>query len=240
MNEDEFPRPPYSDDLLADLHAGALDDELAERLWPLVRQDHHAMAVIDRLDAVQARLRTWGEEPTAEPIPPDVAVRLDEMLHRLATQSSERRRGGPLRDRRILAVTGIGAAAAFAVVFALVFRGIGAADDTVGPPLASGASPSQDDSSSGENSLTPASLRQIVGSTGLGPLSEEERLRDCLSANGVDPDSPILGSREIRVGDSDAVAILLGGPKAPQITALVVGTRCGADDPATIQVEVLG
>ncbi len=63
MNEDEFPRPPYSDDLLADLHAGALDDELAERLWPLVRQDHHAMAVIDRLDAVQARLRTWGRNP---------------------------------------------------------------------------------------------------------------------------------------------------------------------------------
>lgn len=235
MNEDEFPRPPYSDDLLADLHAGALDDELAQRLWPLVRQDHHAMAVIDRLDAVKARLHAWGEEPATEPIPPDVAARLDATLHGLAQHHGESR-----RNRRILAVAGIGAAAALAVVFALVLRGVGAADDTVGPPLASGVPPSQDDSLPGQNALTPASLRELVGATGLGPLSEEERLRGCLSANGFQPDSPILGSREIRVGNSDAVAILLGGPQAPQITALVVGTRCGANDPATIQVEVLG
>ncbi|MEE2057891.1 hypothetical protein [Rhodococcus artemisiae] len=234
MNEDEFPRPPYSDDLLADLHAGALDDELAQRLWPLVRQDHHAMAVIDRLDAVQARLRTWGEEPATEPIPPDVAARLDATLHGLEHHGESR------RNRRLLAIAGIGAAAALAVVFALVLRDIGVADDTVGPPLASGVPPSQDGSTPGQNTLTPASLRELVGSTGLGPLSEEVRLRGCLSANGFHPDSPVLGSREIRVGNSDAVAILLGGPQAPQITALVVGTRCAADDPATIQVEVLG
>ncbi|MFD6894204.1 hypothetical protein ACFWB0_06600 [Rhodococcus sp. NPDC060086] len=234
MNEDEIPRPPYSDDLLADLHAGVVDDELAERLWPLVRQDRDAMAVIDRLDAVQARLRTWGEVPAAEPIPPDVAARLDSTLRGLE------QRGKPRRDPRMLAVAGIGAAAALAVVFALVFRGIGAADDTTVPPLASGTSPSQGNSPSGENALTPASLRAIVGDVGLGPLAEGERLRECLSANGFSPVSPILGSREIRVGDSDAVAILLGGPQTPQITALVVGTRCGADDPATIQVKVLG
>lgn len=239
MNEDEFPCPPYSDDLLADLHAGALDDEIAERLWPLVRQDHDAMAVIDRLDAVQARLRTWGEAPAVEPIPPDVAARLDATLRGLEQHGLEQR-GDPHRDRRMLAVAGVGAAAALAVVFALVFRGIGAADDTAVAPLASGASPSQSDSSPGESALTPASLRAMVGDVGLGPLSEDERLRGCLSANGFDPGSPVLGSREIRVGDSDAVAILLGGPQAPQITALVVGIQCGADDPATIQVEVLG
>ncbi|MCK0091480.1 hypothetical protein MWU77_11880 [Rhodococcus sp. F64268] len=235
MNEDEFPRPPYSDDLLADLHAGALDDELADRLWPLVRQDHHAMAVIDRLDAVQARLREWGDEPAAEPIPHDVALRLDATLHSLGQRHGTRR-----LDRRVLAVAGIGAAAVLAVVFALVFRGIGAAEDAVGPPLASGTSLSQDDSPSGTNALTPASLREIVGSTGLGPLAEMNRLGDCLSANGFDPDSRILGSREIRVDDSDAIAILLAGPQSPQITALVVGTGCGATDPATIRVEVLG
>jgi hypothetical protein len=249
MNEDDIPRPPYSDDLLADLHAGVVDDELAARLWPLVRQDHDAMAVIDRLDAVQARLRTWGAEPAADPIPPEVAARLDATLRGLDRRPLEQhgleqhgleQRGEPRRDPRILAVAGIGAAAALAVVFALVFRGIGAADGTTVPPLASGASPSQDDSPAGENALTPASLRAIVGDVGLGPLSEDERLRECLSANGFAPGSPILGSREIRVGDSDAVAILLGGPQAPQITALVVGTRCGADDPATIRVEVLG
>lgn len=239
MNEDEIPRPPYSDDLLADLHAGVVDDELAERLWPLVRQDRDAMAVIDRLDAVQARLRTWGEVPAAEPIPPDVAARLDSTLRGLERRGLEQR-GKPRRDPRMLAAAGIGAAAALAVVFALVFRGIGAADDTTGPPLASGTSPSQGTSPSGENALTPASLRAIVGDVGLGPLTEGQRLRECLSANGFSPVSPILGSREIRVGDSDAVAILLGGPQAPQITALVVGTRCGADDPATIQVEILG
>ncbi len=62
MNEDEV-RPPYSAELLADLHAGALDEELAARLWPRVRRDPEAVAYLARLDATQARLSALRDAP---------------------------------------------------------------------------------------------------------------------------------------------------------------------------------
>src|SRR5574340_986246 len=41
----DLPDPPYSPDLLADLHAGNLPESVALRLWPLARRDPAAAAV---------------------------------------------------------------------------------------------------------------------------------------------------------------------------------------------------
>ncbi len=58
--------PPFSTELLADLHAGVLSDEVSTRLWPLVRRDPDALAVLDSLDAVTARLREAGRDHGVE------------------------------------------------------------------------------------------------------------------------------------------------------------------------------
>ncbi|MEU6128794.1 hypothetical protein ABZ805_06420 [Saccharopolyspora sp. NPDC047091] len=78
--------PPWSLDLVADLHAGALDPETAEQLLPRLREDPEASALLAALDATASDLR--GLEDLKEPapevpspaMPADVAARLDDAL----------------------------------------------------------------------------------------------------------------------------------------------------------------
>ena len=46
-----IPQPPYSADLLADLHADNVAPDVAAQLWPLVRKDPDAQAILATLDA---------------------------------------------------------------------------------------------------------------------------------------------------------------------------------------------
>lgn len=80
----------------------------------------------------------------------------------------------------------------------------------------------------------------MIGSSDTGPLSDREALRECLDANGIDESRPLLGSRTIRFDGREAVALVLGDPASPRLTALVVGTGCGASDPATLAVHGIG
>ncbi|OLF18294.1 hypothetical protein [Actinophytocola xanthii] len=71
--------PPWSVDLLADLHAGVLDAETAARLWPRVNADPEARAVLEALDSVKVGLGQLAHAPV-EPMPAHVAARLDAAL----------------------------------------------------------------------------------------------------------------------------------------------------------------
>src|SRR3954469_14007941 len=71
--------PPWSVDVLADLHAGVLDDARAAQLWPLVDADPEARAILDALDATQADLASLADAP-APPMPAEFAARLDAAL----------------------------------------------------------------------------------------------------------------------------------------------------------------
>lgn len=87
--------PALTDDLVADLHAGVLDDAAAARLWPLVHADRGASAVLAALDATTADLRGLGAgadtgsapTPTVR-MPGDVAARLDAALAALGPRST--------------------------------------------------------------------------------------------------------------------------------------------------------
>lgn len=246
MNEDDLPGPPYPAELLADLHAGVLAEDVASRLWESVRRDADAMAFLGRLDAVQMQLRALREPGAAAGagvdagadgpatgydgdtrIPPEVAARIDAAL---AAQRPPARIG-----RRALATAGIGIAAALAVVFAIALRPDG------GTTATQAHAPDDGDTAQlVDDALTPESLRGVAGNTGLGPLATAGRLGECLSANGFAPDAVVVGSKEIRVAGDDAIVLLLSGPRPPQLTALVVGHGCSATDPATVRVETLG
>ncbi|NGP05596.1 hypothetical protein G6038_08875 [Rhodococcus sp. 14C212] len=231
MTEDELPQPPYSADLLADLHAGVLDDELAARLWPAVRRDPDAMIVIAALDSVGRRLRALGaaEDVESPPIPPEVAARIDAAL--TADAAARRRR------RWLLAAAGTGAAAAVAIGFAVTAHGAGR-PDAAAPVAAPAAAPAS--AAPGADVLDAATWRAMIGTSDTGPLSDHAVLRECLEANGFEESRPLLGSRTIRFDGREAVALVLGDAASPRLTALVVGTECGAADPATLVIRQIG
>jgi len=219
-------RPPFSRDLLADLHAGVLDDDLAVRLWPLVRADPEASDFLARLDATRGRLAALRDAPPSEEMPAEVARRIGAAL---AAERSAPARGAAYR--RWFTAAGVGLAAAVAVILVIVVRGTAFGSDGSVPPLASAEEAAV---------LESSALRAMIGHTGLGPLAEEGRLRECLSANGFDDGRVPLGSREVRYREHDAVLLLLSGPESPSLTALVVGTECSATDPATLAREEIG
>jgi hypothetical protein len=90
--------PPWPVDVLADLHAGVLDDALSEQLWAKVRSDPEASAVLDSLDATQAELTGFANQPPP-PMPTHFAARLDAAIAAEAAAMtalpSQRQHAGP-------------------------------------------------------------------------------------------------------------------------------------------------
>ncbi len=79
------PRPPFSTDLLAELHADNVPPEQAELLWPQVRRDPDAVRFLHSLDGVNAELRALSlDDRILHPIPTEVAARLDALLDQLS------------------------------------------------------------------------------------------------------------------------------------------------------------
>lgn len=87
------PQPPFSPELLADLHADNVAPELSEQLWAVVRSDPEALRFLNSLDDVSAELRTLGRaECIIHPMPADIAARLEEFVDGLdpAEEPTER------------------------------------------------------------------------------------------------------------------------------------------------------
>ncbi|WP_040697770.1 hypothetical protein [Nocardia vinacea] len=78
------PQPPFSPELLADLHADNVAPELSEQLWPVVRNDPDALRFLNSLDDVSAELRALGrDERVIHAMPADIAARLEEFVEGL-------------------------------------------------------------------------------------------------------------------------------------------------------------
>ncbi|MEV6136222.1 hypothetical protein AB0L63_09185 [Nocardia sp. NPDC051990] len=93
MATQSVPQPPFSPELLADLHADNLAPELSEQLWPVVRNDPDALRFLNSLDDVSAELRALGrDERVIHAMPADIAARLAEFVEGLdaAWEPSER------------------------------------------------------------------------------------------------------------------------------------------------------
>ncbi|MFC9766646.1 hypothetical protein [Rhodococcus jostii] len=237
-----LPAPPYSEDLLADLHAGVLPESVSDRLWPLVRNDPQAMAVIDALDRVTDQLGALGRDHSVStPIPADVADRINRALAAERDTSAEAT-VVPLARRRKWAAAAAGtfaAAAAVVVAVAVVTPDRQEPDTPVVALPSSETSPAPSVLDLGTD-LDSGRLLTVIGSRQLGPLEDPAQLSECLRANGIEPSRPLLGSGEVRLDGVPGVLLLVAAPRPPQITALVVGRECGAGDPATIAVTEIG
>ena len=217
------PDPPYSPELLADLHADALPPDVAAQLWPRVRTDPDAQRVLAALDATTAALHDLGaDESYAAPIPADVLARLDTTLAPVTDLASRRRR------RWLIGGGAVGVAAAAAVVVTLV------AVDKPEP-----AAPQAQFEIGAD--LPAETLLAVLGEPNTpGDLADPAVLAGCLTANDLPPTAPILGSAPIRFEGADAVLLLTTGSKPAQVRALIVGPGCSADDPQTLAVKDIG
>ncbi|RSM35758.1 hypothetical protein DMA12_42865 [Amycolatopsis balhimycina DSM 5908] len=250
--------PPWSVDVLADLHAGVLDDVRAAELWPLVNADPEARAILEALDATQADLASLAAAP-APPMPAEFAARLEAALAAEAAaafpgkaQSSPHtapEQAGPgnapvvdlaaarrRRNKRLGWAAGVltAAAAAIAVTVAIPNTSSQTGNPNVAAPPPSGPSVGSD--GSGAQAL----VGKAVGVRDFGPLQNEDRLDACVAAAGLDPKVRPEGIRPVNVGGKAGVMIILTTGKLAQFRLVAFGADCGPGNPAVLFDKVVG
>lgn len=256
-----LPTAPYSLDLLADLHAGVLSESVSERLWPLVRQDESAMNVISALEKVTARLGEVGREhATGEPMPPEVAERIDRALAaaepvtgtsaavtatstaNTATSTAVPSLASRRRPRRLVAA-GIGVAATVAVSAAVVTAVIVSSDGDSSAVVADGPGPEPTlvlDSDEVDASFA----YRVMADRADVPLLESDALTECLAANGIGMTGTgvsgtgvdaVLGAAPVELdGRRGVVLVLPRDSTSSGLTLLAVAPDCAAGNPATL------
>jgi hypothetical protein len=237
---------PFSPELLADLHADALPEDVSRQLWPLVRLDEDSMQILAGLDAVSARLHEVGEDPTGTmPIPPDVARQIDRTLHTVEQSAVEQSASPvgvvvPLRPRRRRVVLGTAAAA---ILLATGSIAAAAVLFTPDEPESITADPSQAPDSSlvlDSADLDSGFAFSIIGKRDPGALADPADLAACLQSNDVDPATTVLGSSRVRVDGRDGTLLVLAGAQPAQFIALAVGNDCGTANPDVLTRRDIG
>lgn len=237
---EDRPQPPYSVDLLADLHAGVLAEDTAAHVRAhLTEADRTVLAALDR---TEAELRTMPVEPV--PMPEHVRAMTDRTLASIAAEVADA--GAPrdeLADRRrrrgrwIAGGAGLAAAAAIAVVLALSLSVWRTAPAERSPAVAQSAETTPGDALTGPDRVA---MLSVFGRTDAAPFGSTERLRRCTAANGVPADVAVVGSGPVTLSGRPAAVILLGSDVAGRFTALAVGPDCDTDRPSTISRTELG
>ncbi|MDT7804573.1 MAG: hypothetical protein QOI78_8006 [Actinomycetota bacterium] len=246
--------PPWSVDVLADLHAGVLDDDRAAQLWPVVNADPEARAILDALDATQADLASLAEAP-APPMPAEFAARLDAALaaeaaatFRTAEVPAPRQAGTGnaqvvdlaaarrQRNKRLGWVAGVLTAAAAAVV--AVTLAIPSTSQQSGTPNV--AAPPSGPTVGSDGSGAQALVGKAIGVRDFGPLGTEDRLDACITAAGLDPKVRPEGIRPVNVGGKAGVMIILTTGKLAQFRLVAFGADCGPGNPAVLFDKVVG
>jgi hypothetical protein len=248
--------PPWSVDVLADLHAGVLDDDRAAQLWPVVNADPEAHAILDALDATQADLASLAEAP-APPMPAEFAARLDAALAAEVAATFPKQRTAPApeptgtgnaqvvdlaaarrqRNKRLGWAAGVLTAAAAAVVAVTV--AIPSTSQQNGSPNVAAPAPSGPTVGS-DGSGAQALVGKAVGVRDFGPLGTEDRLDACITAAGLDPKVRPEGIRPVNVGGKAGVLIILTTGKLAQFRLVAFGADCGPGNPAVLFDKVVG
>lgn len=258
--------PPWPVDVLADLHAGVLDTAVSDELWPKVRSDPEAQAVLDSLDATQAELTGLATRPPP-PMPAHFAARLDAAIAAEAAKMfappaprqplpGTNQPAPPVapvidmaaaRDRRKRrmgwgAGVLVAAAAAVAVAVIAIPHGSttpGGAIAEPPPTVGSGATGTAPVALRGDQ-LTATTAASALGRSDYGPLADPTRRAACLTANGVDADRTPAGAMRVTLDGKPGILLVLTTGKLAQYRLLVVGSDCAAGHPDTLANTVIG
>ncbi|MFI8971464.1 hypothetical protein ACIGO9_01170 [Nocardia asteroides] len=174
----------------------------------------------DRLSTLLAAQDGPTERLTVASVPPQPPV---DAPVSLAQYRSRRRMGW------------LAAAAATVAVLAGAGAVVTTLDTTDGTPT---AAPIIEPDTGGDELTTAAALSALGKREVRGPLGDEGALARCVQANGVD--RAVLGASNITYRGTDAVLVLVIGPKPPTITALVVGAGCTTGAPEQLALRDIG
>jgi len=239
--------PAWSLDLVAELHAGALDPDTADEVRSRAADDPEAR---DLLAALEATREDLAGLPSPR-MPDAVASRLDAALDAeiqswappapVVPIEAARQRGGRRRSRWGWTAGLLGVAAAVTGVLVLTTTLLGGRPVQQAGELPSATLPQDPPPLAlrGQSTLEPAQLAEVLGSRQYGTLSDPERLLGCLQANGVTSGNP-LGAREVTINGEPARLLVLPGGGLGRFRLLVVGPDCGPGNPATISDSTLG
>ncbi len=245
--------PPWSVDVLADLHAGVLDPAESARLWPQVDADPEARAILAALEEVRTGLNALGHAP-AEPMPAQYAARLDAALQaemrtsgRVATAAPPAPPLAPVTDlaaarkrRNRMAAWGAGVLTAAAAAAAITFVALPGTETGGTPSAQDGGATSTEapDASAGPLALRSdnlaAAIGPLSGKQDYGDLENEQGLKSCLAAHDV-PAGDAVGVGPVTLDGKDGIAALLGAGTQPgRFRLVVVEPTCTAEEPGTI------
>jgi hypothetical protein len=247
------PGPPWSVDVLADLHAGALDPAESARLWPLVNADPQARAVLAALEEVTVGLGELGTAPV-EPMPAQYAARLDAALAAearasgLVTAAPPQQAPQPVapvvdlatarKRRNRMAAWGAGVLTAAAAAAAIAFVAM-PGNETGGTPRAGddGNANTEEPGDSAPGGEGPLALSKnqlgkaigpLTGKTDYGDLENEQGLKDCLDQHGLTAGDPI-GVSPVTLDGKDGIAALMGaGTQVGHYRIVVVEPDCAS------------
>ncbi|GAA1250671.1 hypothetical protein GCM10009676_41750 [Prauserella halophila] len=235
-------------DVLADLHAGALSESEAAELWPRVNADPEARAVIEALEAAQADLGSLQDEP-AEPMPADVAARIDAALadeqrtreqQDAGTNVVSLDRARSRRKKQGMAAGFVAVAAAVVAAVAIVVPNLGGGDETSGvaqpaPSEQSGDSDAGAPSDgSGPLALTTddgdltSAIDDIQTMRDYGPLETRSRFDACVQAAGADTNKEPAGVRPVTIDGEEAVLALYTTGELAQFRMVAVSPDCSS------------
>ncbi|MFI9810891.1 anti-sigma factor family protein [Saccharothrix variisporea] len=232
--------PPWSVDLLADLHAGVLDPQAEAELRAAVAHDPEALDVLAALDATVADLRDLPPIP----MPRAVADRIDAALaeeFRRAGATPAQQHVAPVvdlaarrRKKQLGWGAGLLAAAAVAVgVVVVTTQGTPASNpgDNVAEPKTNTNTPVTESRLAVKGNDFGPVFGDVLKAQNYGPLENQDKLAGCLQGANIASAKP-LGVSPITLDGKDAVmAILPGGkPGAFKIVVLDPDT-CGPDNP---------
>ncbi|MGY6657113.1 hypothetical protein ACXIZN_33630 [Amycolatopsis sp. TRM77291] len=247
--------PPWSVDVLADLHAGVLDEREAAELWPLVNADPEALAIIEALEATTADLAELANEPVA-PMPAEYAARIDaalaaEMRMTPAFQGASERpqeQVAPVvdlaaarrrRNKRIGWGAGIATVAAAAIAAVAIVVPTTREPDSGGIAQPAPSAPSGP-SVGGDGGGAEALVGKAIGVRDFGSLKTEERLDACVAAAGMDADVRPEGIRPVNVAGKDGVMVIYTTGKLAQFRIVAFGADCGPGNPAVLFDKIIG
>ncbi len=236
----ELPEPPYSVDVVADLHAGVYPDDIAEQLRPRVLADPDSMAIWRALEATTGQLREGAAG--SEPLPDYAQATLDATLRSLHDQGSTQTPMAwsppaaapiPLWRRHSGALIGLAAAAAVAgIAVATTFAFTGGSTE---PAFAEGGQ-----NPTSVEAPTEATLLAALGRTDVSAFPDVAARDRCLAANGIASSATILGIGSLDTGGDPSTVILLATGTIGRFDALVVGAACDTGNPATISRTTIG
>lgn len=240
--------PPWSVDLLADLHSGVLDDGEATRLRVRVAADPEAQAILEALDATTADLAAWGSAP-APPLPDAVAARIDAALEREAEELFGNAPSAPVvdigvarrrRNRRLGWITGVVAvaAAAVAAVAILVPTGTTTGGNQVAAPP---PQPGQSAPLAVRGDHPEAAIGRLsTGVKDYGALGSAEKLSSCLQAAGLTPNADPVGVSSGTVDGRQAVLVLLTTGRMAEFRLIAFSPSCGQAGSGVLLDKVVG